>query len=155
MAGELTIKITGIEEVQRMLREAPKNVVARGYLKALEAGINVFRDELELRTPIRLEYDGEDLMVEGGDLKGALMTAITLDSNFRGGVAAVGYGKLGYIANMVEYGHRMVGHKPKKNVLKNSPVRPYPFMRPAFDTKADAAIDAFANALTGALQGGI
>lgn len=156
MAGELvSIKVTGIEEVQRMLAEAPKSLVARGYVKALQAGINVFRDELELHTPIRLAFEGEDLVVAGGDLKSALTTAITLDSQFRGGVAAVGYGKLGYIALWVEYGHRMVGHKPGKKVLKNSPVPPHPWMRPAFDTKADAALEAFAGSLAATLKEGI
>jgi hypothetical protein len=162
MAGEL-IKVTGIAEVQKMLAEAPKSVVARGYLKALDAGIKVFEAYLELKTPIRLGFEGEDLMVQGGDLKAALVSQVELDSQFRGGIAAVGYGKLGYIANFVEYGHRIVkpggryvnsrGKSRKGTVTGQVPA--YPFMRPAFDTQADAALDAFCESLIETLKGGV
>lgn len=164
MAQDL-ITITGIEEVQKMLAAAPKSVVARGYAKALGAGIGVIRAELDIRTPV-LASDLHTVAVKGGkhpgDLKRALMTEVELDSNFRGGVAAAGYGKLGYIANMVEYGHRIVragfyvnsrGKRRKGTVTGNVP--PHPFMRPAFDISADEAVEAFANSLATTLREGV
>ena len=154
MSGEL-IKVTGITEVQKMLAEAPKSVVARGFLKALDAGAKVFEQELEIRTPVlvsALMTVAEKGKHHPGDLRRALMSLVTLDSQFRGGEAAVGYGKQGFIANFVEYGHRMVTHKPGKKHIGQVPA--HPFMRPTFDAKADAALDAFAESLIGTLKEG-
>lgn len=144
MAGDL-VKITGIEDVQRMLREAPKEIVARGFLRALQAGANVIADELELRTPVKAEDTGG--LLDKGVLRESLMVAITLDSQFRGGHAEVGFGKNGQVAYWVEYGHRIVGHKPgKRDSGKSVPM--HPFMRPAVDRSADAAVAAVAESLS-------
>lgn len=140
---DAVVTITGLEDVQRMLAEAPRDVVARGYLKALQAGANVIADEVEIHTPVKAEDTGG--LLDKGVLRESLMIAIELDAQFRGGIAKVGFGKNGHVALWVEYGHNMVGHKPGK---KPSGVVPaHPFMRPAADTKANAAIDAFATSL--------
>lgn len=142
MAGEL-ITVTGLAEVQEMLATAPKEIVARGYLRALQAGADVIADEVEVRTPIKAEDTGG--MLDKGVLRESLMIQVTLDSQFRGGVAEVGFGKNGVVANWVEYGHRMVGHAPGKK--EKGVVPPHPFMRPAADASADRAIEAFANSI--------
>ena len=144
------ITVTGLVEVQRMLSELPKAIVAKGYLNALSAAGNVLKDEVDARTPIRLEVSGEDLLVSGGDLKAALMMKVELDTGLRGGSVDIGFGKQGYKANWVEYGHRMVGHKPGKKALGQVP--PHPFLRPAFDAKADEAIAVFAESLENTLR---
>jgi hypothetical protein len=106
----------------------------------------VIKAALALRIPISDEETA-------GDLRAALMSAVTLDAQFRGGVAEVGFGtKQGHIANFVEYGHRMVGHKPGKKEL--GMVAAHPFMRPAAEVSADAAIDAFADSLEATLKAG-
>jgi hypothetical protein len=43
MANEL-IRVTGLAEVQQMLRVAPKELVARGFVKALSAAANVIAE---------------------------------------------------------------------------------------------------------------
>lgn len=133
------VKITGIEEVQKMLAEAPKNVVQLGYGRALTAGINVFAGALASRTPVR-----------SGKLAASLVIAVEVDSDARGGAAAVGFGKQGHVANWVEYGHRMVGHAPNKK--ETGAVLPHPFMRPAFDASADEALQAFQDSLVTTLN---
>lgn len=150
--------ITGIEEVQAFLSEAPKVLIAQGYLKALQAGSDVIRAELDPRIPIR-ESDLVTVAMKGerhpGDLKRALMVEITLDAKYRGGEANVGFGNQGFVARMVEYGHRLVGRKPKGMSRKRfreegkayGQVPPHPFMRPAADASADAAIAAVAKSL--------
>lgn len=160
MAGELiTTTITGVEEVQQMLRDAPRNVVARAFLKGFEAAAEPIEAELEIRTPVREatlwndESFSEFRQQTGGDLKAALMHETTLDASFRGGSLEVGFGKQGHVALWVEMGHRMVGHKPGKKLLGNVPA--HPFMTPAADASADAAIDAFANVLVATLREGI
>ncbi len=158
--------ITGIEEVQRMLTEAPKSVVARGYVKALGAGIGVIRAELDIHTPIQASeiytaaQKGDN---HPGDLKRALATEVVLDSRFRGGIATLGYGNQSRIAGWVEWGHRLVrkggtytdsrGRKRKGTVTGFVPA--HPWMRPGFDASADEAIAAFANSLEQTLREGV
>jgi hypothetical protein len=134
------IEIDGIEGVVEMLRSAPKAVVAGGFLKGLQAAAKPMEEALDGRVP-----------VESGALKAARVTDITLDSEMRGGSLEIGYGKLGHEATWLEYGHHMVGHRPDKKLLGE--VSPKPFMRPAAEASAEAAIDAFSEALMSELQG--
>jgi HK97 gp10 family phage protein len=148
MAGEL-ITVTGLGEVQRALAEAPRLIVANAYLKALQAAANVIEQEVAIRTPERDEGSRNE---DDAHLIDGLMTAVELDSQFRGGVAMVGFGKQGHKAMWVEFGHRMVGHKPGKKQLGQVAARP--FMRPAADASANKAIEAFADSLAESLKAG-
>lgn len=127
-----------------MLADAPKEIVAAGYVKALNAAANVIADALEIHTPVKAEDTGG--LLDKGVLRESLMTEVQLDSQLRGGTARIGFGKNGFVALWVEYGHRMVSHKSggKKQIGE---VRPHPFMRPTADASAEAAIQAFANSL--------
>jgi HK97 gp10 family phage protein len=138
----IELRIEGIEEVSKMLKDAPRDVVARGFLKALGASGSVILQEVANRTP-------ED----EGELIRALKMDVALDSQYRGGVVSIHFGKLSYIARFVEYGHRAVGHKPKKKLLARGKVEARPFMRPALAAAADRAIDEFATALAEELRG--
>jgi HK97 gp10 family phage protein len=154
VAGEL-IRIDGITETVQLLEQAPKNVVARGFLKALDAAGQVIVSEVWPRTPLNLKAAVNAKHAGKGALVGKLDAFIELDSQFRGGTVDVGFGDLGHIALWVEYGHRMVGHgrRGKGKVLGN--VKPHPFMRPAFEAAGDRAIEAFATSLEATLRSGI
>jgi HK97 gp10 family phage protein len=144
MANEVA-DVLGLEEVNQFLDSAPTEIVAHGYLKALQAGGAVIAEELEARTPIQLVESGGDLVVEGGDLKSAVVVQITLDAQAHGGTVDVGFGKLGYVARFVEMGHHQIGHKPEKKKLGE--VSPHPFMRPAAAAAADRAIAAVGDSI--------
>src|SRR4051812_19267166 len=137
LANDAVITITGIEEVQQMLRDAPRAIVAAGFAKAGRAAANVIEAEVSLRTPVRSEtvWDDEAFAefknATGGDLKKALVSTVEIDAQGRGVHTETGFGKQGHVANWVEYGHRMVSHKPKKREVGF--VAAHPFMRPAFD----------------------
>jgi hypothetical protein len=140
--------IEGIEETARMLEQAPRQVVVSGYTKALEASAEVVMAELWPRVPINAKaamgaaHGGHGALVTGLDYD------IFIDPQARGGVAEVGFGNLGHIALWVEYGHRRVGHGKSKKARKElGEVPAYPFMRPAIEASAEAAIDAFAGSL--------
>lgn len=137
------VTVTGLAEVQRMLTEAPRLIVANAYLKALTAAAAVMEAALYSATPERDEGDRNEEIVH---LKDAIVREIELDSRFRGGAFAIGFGSEGFRALWVEYGHRMIGHLPDKKKLEPD-VPPHPFMRRAFDDCADACIAAFANTL--------
>lgn len=138
------IEVDGIEETVEMLLKLPKHVVARGFLRALRAGAAPMERELQIRTP---STTGAAHFTERreGDLRSAQVAEITLDSQFRGGTAEIGFGKQGHVANWVEYGHHMIGHKPDKKDLGE--VEPHPFMSVAAMVSAELAIDAFAESI--------
>lgn len=148
MSEELIVE--GDKEVLAMFDAMPRLLVVEGYLDALQAGAAVIVEELEPRVPIRLVESGGELLVEGGDLKGAIVTAITLDVSAQGGTADVGFGKQGYKARFVEYGHHMVGHKPGKKDLGT--VSPHPFMRPAADAAYERSVAVVAASIEKTVQ---
>ena len=147
----MDIQITGLEQVQRNLAEAPAHIVASSYTKALDAGIKVIEAEVAARTPVQVEDYG--LHQESGSLLDHIMTTVEIDSSLRGGVAKVGFGKYGQVANWVEYGHRQVTHQPGKREVGFTPA--HPFMRPALAAAADAAIEAFAETLAASLEAAV
>jgi hypothetical protein len=140
MAGEVTV--TGLAEVQRLLDEAPGLIVGRAFQKASEAACLVIEETLYFMTPEREEGERSEDQVH---LRDAIMREIEMDSRFRGVVADIGFGREGYRAMWVEYGHRMVGHKPGKKPLGIVP--PHPFIRRAFEASADKAIAVFQDVL--------
>jgi HK97 gp10 family phage protein len=133
------VTVTGLREVQRMLTEAPRLVVSNAYLKALGAAADVLEAALYSAAPERDEGSRDENIVH---LKDAIVREIQLDSRFRGGTLDVGFGKEGFRALWVEYGHRMLTHD--KRPTKLGMVPPHPFMRPAFEACADQCIEAFA-----------
>jgi hypothetical protein len=132
--------VEGIDEVIAMLDQAPRVIVAGAFFKALQAGATVMGAELSIRTPKNeISPDTANQLTE------SQVTEILLDSNGLGGTVEIGFGNQGHVALWVEYGHRMVGHKPGKKLLGQ--VAAMPFMRPTVDACNDAVIDAFTDSL--------
>jgi len=124
------------------LTALPPGVIKGAVGKALTAAAVPVVRALRATTPQRT-----------GDLVEHLMTDIAIDSQGNGGVASVGYGKQGFKARMVEYGHRMVGHKP--DMKESGVVRAHPWMRPAVASSGEASIEAFAESLAASVEAGI
>jgi HK97 gp10 family phage protein len=140
----MDIKITGLADVQRRLKEMPSLVVAKAFHAALDRAAGVMAAEVEIRAPL-----GEE-----GLLPESIITPVEVDVQKRGGQAAVGFSSAqdprtgvpeDVKAAWVEYGHRQVTHRPGHEQVGY--VLPHPFMRPAFDSSANKAIEVFAQAL--------
>lgn len=137
---EILIEIDGVEEVAELFRNAPKESIPSALLKALSEAGRVIEEYMAGRTPDKT-----------GELLANLDISVTLDSDFRGGYAEIGFsGEQGHVARFVEFGHRMVGHKPDKKLLGQ--VEPHPFMRPAADASAEEALDVFVGVMMAELQ---
>lgn len=139
MADETTITISGIDEVQRLLDTAAPRIVKHAFAKALAAAAVPIVKELQIRTP-----------VEHGDLRRAITTKIAVSGDSEGGEAIVGFGRQSHKALWLEFGHRMVTHKPRKAQVGQVPARP--FIRPAFDASANKSVEAFTQSMTESLQ---
>lgn len=124
-----------------MLDRAPALIVKGAFARALTAAAVPIVDALVSRTPVLT-----------GDLALHVVTDIAVDEQGRGGVAQVGFGKKGYIARFVEYGHREIGRKSHKEL---GAVQPHPFMRPAAAESGDASVAAFAASMQESFAQGI
>jgi hypothetical protein len=144
MADFITVETEGIAETMQMLADAPRVVVANGFLKAFQAAGDVIVEVLASNTPVKKEDTGG--VLEQGELLESLMMDIELDSQFRGGFVAIGFGKNGNVADWLDGGHRLIGHAPNYKNLGS--VAGNGFMRKSFDQSAEAAVDAFGESLT-------
>lgn len=157
MSKEL-VTITGVEEVCRDLGQMPAALVIRSFYQGLSSSGGVLVEELLARTPER--HDENARPEDQIPLRDDIQAQITLDSNLRGGFIEVGFGRTGYIANWLEYGHKLVGHKPGNKVLGAVPrttvgAAAFGFMRRAGDAGADRAIAAFIDTVIGSIEEGL
>jgi hypothetical protein len=130
------ITVRGIPEVQRNLKDFPRLLVMGCFRKALARAAAVFEEELAARCP---ESDYSTSSEEYGHLIENIASQITIDTQGRGGKARIGFGKKGFLALWLEYGHRMVTHKGRQV----GTVEATPFVRPAFEAAADRALAVF------------
>lgn len=108
--GTVTIEITGLDKLQRKLRELPLRVQNAVLRKGLRAAANVVRDEARRRAPVRT-----------GNLRRNIATSVSVR---RGqGSATVGPKPKAYYGMFVELGTSKMAARP--------------FLRPALDSKKD------------------
>lgn len=145
LADEILIQIEGLDEVCEFLERAPRDAIPGALLHGGQAGGAVIEQAMIAQLAPHNKT---------GELMEDLDTTVTLDGDFRGVDVAVGFSHGGsdvhgygmdYVARFLEFGHRMVGHAPNKKLLGQ--VEPKPFMRPAAEIAAEAAIDAFEDAV--------
>jgi HK97 gp10 family phage protein len=131
--------VIGLEDAKRDLLGLAGEIARDLFPDALKAGGDVIEQELEARTP---EGKVSTSTKEYGPLRDDLDTAIEIQGLT--GSAKVGFGQdKGWVARLVEFGHRDVTHKGKQI----GEVKAHPFMRTSADTAADDAVEAFADSL--------
>jgi hypothetical protein len=148
--SEPFVKISGIEECCADLRRVSSTARTVGLVRGLHAAAAVIEREIDIWTPVRTNRVGGDQDYQS--LITDLQVRVGIDTRFRGGSAQIGFFRQAYLANWVEFGHRMVGHKPLKKNL-GAAVPAHPFMRPAADVAAEPAVEAFVDAVNEALAG--
>lgn len=160
--------VQGLAELQRTLDALPAKLEANLLRGALRAGAKVLADEAKRRVPvlhgdlkksirvsvrINRRLGRVEAVIKAGSGKKALATYLS------GGRQMVRSATPWY-ARLVEKGTRPHSIKPRKaralalqgkgrtvEAVDHPGARPKPFMAPAFDAKATAAINAFADYL--------
>lgn len=152
--ADFEIKITGIDEVCRALDEEVSTVKRKLLGEALQAGVQPIKEAVYARTPVSAHPPSESSteITVLQHLKDSIISAVEVTD--KGGVASVGFGDMGQVANWVEYGHKLIGHaedtgklrkgKPVYSHKELGTVEPHPFIRPATETAANAAVEEFA-----------
>lgn len=140
------VEIQGLQQLNALLQQLPAKMEANILRGALRASGVVLRDEAKTQAP-----------VDSGELRDSIRVSARIDKkngSIRAKVTA-GNRKVFY-AHMVEHGTAAHFIKPKnrkslffaglaKEVVNHPGSRRHPFMRPAFDGKSGAAIQAFAD----------
>lgn len=137
----MTVKVTGLAELQKMLDSLPAKLEANVMRGALRAGMKVVMEDVKNNAP-----------VDSGELKSGLK----IGTKSRRGLVTASIkatGKHGYLAPFIEFGTRP--HSIKKGAklssgkyqdgVLNPGLSPKPFMRPALDSQANAAVIATGN----------
>ena len=146
LQSEASFTVEGIEETCAWLQSAGKYISGPAIAYGLDKAARVIAAEIASRIPEQSEgTHSSDLP----HLRDELDFEVVIDSEGRGGYADVGFGRaVSHIARFVEYGHRMIGHKPGLRELSGpniymGRVLPLPFMRVSAAASANAAIEAF------------
>jgi HK97 gp10 family phage protein len=135
----MQFEVQGLKELDAVLQALPVKVEAKILRGAVRAGSKVIADDARARAPILKE--ATDTRVPGALKKSVrIMSTVLRRGAALGGVAAGGGAKVkrggisgmasAFYAKFVEFGTAQMGAQP--------------FMRPAGDSKASAAIDAAA-----------
>lgn len=178
MPDEFSFTISGIEETCEMLTQAPRLIAKNAFARAGAAAARPIVEALEAHTPSRSSLFDEESWTRlygtgsDGTLLGHIVTDVALDAEGRGVKVQVGYGNRGFVARMVEYGHRMFSHYASKVLVFNKggrkkyrksgghvdldkPVAAHPFMRPAAAESGEAAVEQFTDSLRESMAAGI
>ena len=145
----IDINITGLSELQAQLDRLPANVEKKLLRGALRAGQKVV-----------LEAAKANIRTISGDLAASLRISTRSRKNGLVSARVVAGAKKVFYAHMVEFGTAQHYIKPKTRrslffaginaeVIDHPGAKKHPFMRPAIDGAADAAMQAFANYLSG------
>lgn len=122
---KVRMKVEGGDKIARRLQMLAEETAREHIREAALIGAEVIRAEAEAKAPRKT-----------GTLAGDIQKELTKQTKSRIEIK-IGPGKKGWYGRLVEDGHALVRNK---KVIGHAP--PHPFLRPAFDEKADEAQNA-------------
>lgn len=121
------IEIKGLDEIERRLQALPEKIRRKHIRRVLTDSATIVRDEAKLRArrapiPTRPEL---------GHLADHIELKVWVTLYRANATVGVDWQTHSY-GHLIEFGHKVKGQRMSKK---------YPFMRPAFDSKSDEALD--------------
>jgi len=148
VSGDVTINISGLEEVNKALQDFSARVQRRVVSESLAAGARVFADAVLRNTPVR-KSGGAKKFSAGTRLPGFLKRSVWYFKKKKGVPKGqvqwlAGPSGRGYYRYMVEKGH-VVGKRLRKGDKGGGRqwVQPVPFIGPAFNAAYNNALQVF------------
>lgn len=142
------LQVKGLAELHKVLQSLPEELEKKVLRNALRAGANEFKKAAKAQVPVK---------------SGALRKSIRVKTSARKGrwrlkATVVAGNAEAYYAHMVEFGTAAHMIKPAKakslfflgqarEAVEHPGAQAQPFMRPAFDSGSEAAINAFADSV--------
>jgi len=150
-----TVKVDGLEQLQRNLERFPLAVARRLFREALRAAGEVWRSEMEARAPkldkVKLSENPKEVRIPG-DLARHIGARVEVNSDLQASVR-VGPSKHTFWGLFQEIGRRASAAGSKLPALLGggkgrrsdgaSFMRAQPFVRPAFESKAEEVLNRF------------
>jgi HK97 gp10 family phage protein len=136
MSNSIEVEVKGLDDLETKLKELGDKLAKKHLRKALRAGGKVLQEAIVERAPVATGETPEGH--DPGTLRDSVRPRISLSSVKEEGKVSIGPGKSGWYGKFSEFGTR------------NEPARPW--IRPAFDSSAQSALDAFVDALKQGLQ---
>ena len=138
-------------------------VVKEGKRRAVRAGARVIAKAMVEAAPVQTKRSDGSNSLPPGEMKKHIRARTTTDNSGEPVGLAGPDGNVQHVAEWVEYGHREVSGG-KSEVLADGRTRgpgkvheqdvpAHPFLRPAYESSATAALDAVGAALREELQG--
>lgn len=153
MADGLEITVTGLSELDAAMADLGSgDAVEQVCRRALREGGNVMKAAIAANAPVRVELPSGTALPPGA-LQSDIQVTVSKDSEnsfsawIEAGPATI------HVSRFVEYGHQLVrgGRLATKRSRGNGKivgdVRAHPYIRPAFDSNEDLAVDAVSESL--------
>lgn len=152
MSSNGSINVQGLADLHRALQQLPAKIEANVLTGGLRAGANVIAQDAIRRIPEGTGQLKQTVRLSTMRRNGKVTVAVKAGSRTK--VSKKGKISLGaYYAHFVEYGTAPHEIKPKnrkslviagifRELVKHPGARAKPFMRPAFDSQKQAAIEA-------------
>jgi HK97 gp10 family phage protein len=118
-----TTKIEGMDELIKQLEALPVELQQKVERNALRPAAKMLKESAESKTPVRTGKLKSAFRMTIRSIKGALTAEIVNKSNY---------------AHLIEFGHIMRSHLPKKKIIRVVAARP--FMRPALSENSETLI---------------
>lgn len=127
--------VSGMDELNRELERIASEVGRKALAPALGAAAAVIADAVRI---------GAQAHSRTGKMAAAVEIGIEMSSDGQRGEADIGFGDQAAIAMHVEFGHREI----TESGADVGQVPAHPFIRPAFDSSKDEAVNAFTQTFT-------
>lgn len=134
LSNGVQFQVEGIAALKAKLRRMSGDLRRKLLIKGANAAADVYKTAAEAAAPVRK-----------GILKKSFGKRVRPGGDFRASVGVGVYGADAYYASWVEFGHgpkRIRRGKRSRTSPGTLVAKPHPFLRPAFDTKSDAAAQA-------------
>lgn len=160
----MEITVTGLEELAAELRRVSDVVEQYAMVAGVKAGCKVIAHEMREAAPVLDERTAKSTSLEPGALKeGIKVFAPHAKDGYVEEIVGPS-SKTQYVADWVEYGHRLVkggqslavgNGKWRGSGHEIGEVKPHPFLRPAFEAASGEALEACTAAASAELKKGL
>jgi HK97 gp10 family phage protein len=133
MIEPVTVTISGMDEIDRKLRELGPKLARRTMRKALKAAGEVFVAAQKMRAPVGPGRKTGRSQHPAGNLRDSIRSVTRVSARYEEGAVLAGPTRHAFYAMFQEFGTR---HQPSR-----------PFITPAFDESKEAAKDKFIKTL--------
>ncbi|CAK0778993.1 conserved hypothetical protein [Gammaproteobacteria bacterium] len=141
---EVKSTVRGLDILAAKLNALPDNVARNCQAKVFRKVLNDLKQKVEANVPV---------------VEGELKKSIRISLKYSKRVKEMGFSARKLVAasgslviaaphaHLVEFGHRMIGHKPGKKPTKKERVPPHKFVRNVWDDEAEKQLNAVLNEL--------